>query len=1132
MNIIRPFRFSLWLYPVLLTSLAQAQNIVQKTAEPFESIAWRGADDSSANGGTKLSTNVAGELTAKSKSALDFEANFSGKGFEFFKAAPAQPLIIPGATKKLSLWVRSDGKYGWVLQFKDGWGRSEVGGQKLEWNITQGADGTWKKMSFTVPPTWVQPISVDGVLVHNWDSQNQKASAHLSLDQLEVETDIADVDDATGILRTWKAPAPASPADAAPGKNLPQTAPVTPLLQASLAGTELHNVYSDAKPQFVLTAQNWRAGAAKGTMAWKVSDYQGTILKSGDEAVNIEDHLSLSMPVDAPKFGVYRLESTLNWADGKKTDFSQPFAVIPAPRPLSDAEKDASPYGLNVHSGGSVMVSTFRQAGIVWFRDYGFNYEWMLRAKGADKSYGGWPWYPKIVQKYQDNGARVLANFATAIKPPSASNAPDLNWVREMVGIQTAFPSLRFFELDNEYDLNAANAKAEESIGWKNYGAYHKKFGDIAHLLGDGQFVAVENGRAGIWPERLRRMVQSGDFASIDVVNSHHYCGVDPPETNVINHNMGFSGDEQVLNFFDQLRAAKKAGAADGKARQHWLTEFGWDTKAGPVVTPTEQAAYLQRAFMLLAAAGTEKGFWFFDQDAEKSNQFFDGCGLFTHEQQPKLSYAAFAGLTQILPKPQYIGMINAGENTWGYLFRNEGKLVAALWTLDGKKGPSINFENAQVFDSFANLLAKSTVELGLLPVFAVGVPEDSRWFRQAAYSLETPYLVSVTAGDSVTANLQVKNARTSAISGKVRLQLPSDWTAAAAETNIAVEAGKTAMIPVTFRVGTNEPLGEKTVRLAISEGELLNTIPVRVQIQRPIVMTVRGLQGEPGNGEVTIRISNRSAQALDGTLRFKLPASWSTPTPEIKVEALKPMEVRDVQAKVQWTPVWKADESAIVEYQSADGRSAQQPLIPSRLTIYSAPNLVMDGDLKDWPAKNKLPSWVLGSTMGEANADVYVAWSNQGLHVGVDVRDSKALVPDPRSFWMGDVLELFVDTHNKKTPRAYEPGDHQFWLAPQTEQKRVYVGQWKRNDEIPETRYDLPNIQSAVTRKGDGYVMECLIPATALKDFQATAGTRLGFNLNLSVKGTPQDREVFWTQPKSEAATQPASWGTFTLAN
>ena len=1040
-------------------------------------------------------------------------------------------------TKKVSLWVRAGAKQGWALQFKDGWNRSEGEGGKLEWNLAQGADGTWKKMTFAVPPNWVQPISIDGVLAHNWDNKTEKASAHLSLDQLQVETDLSDVDDETGVLKTWKAPG--SPANPTAAQNAPTTAPVTPLLKVDLRAGELHNVFCGVPAQFLLTAQNWRAAAAAaaaaGNLQWKLVDANGQTLKTGEQAIKVEDNFALRLPLQASRFGVYRFESTIVWANGKKIPASQSFAVIPRPRELSEAEKDASPYGLNVLSARQPMVATFRKAGITWFRDYGFNFEWMQRARGEDNKYGGWPWYPKIVREYQDNGARVLANLQTSIKPPVAGAPPEPNlaWVREMVGIQTAFPFLRTFELDNEYDLNAAHAKAEETVSWKNYGNYHKKFAEIAHLLSNGQFMAVENGRAGIWPQRVRRMIASGDFAAVDVINSHHYAGADAPELNAINHNMGFSGDEQVMSLFDQLQAVKKAGSSDGKPRQHWLSEFGWDTKAGPIVSASEQAAYLQRAFMLFAAAGTEKGFWYFNLDSPGANQFFDGCGLFTFDQQPKLSYAAFAGLTQILPRPQFIGTINAGENTWGYLFRNDGKLVAALWSLNGDKGPRVDFGNAALFDEFANPLQEKTVELGIAPVYAVGVDEKSRWVEQANYSLESPHLVTATAGDSLTATLRVHNTRASAINGKVRLQLPAGWTDAGGEKTVAVAAGKTADISLTFRIANEENLGEKQVGIAVSEGQPLHTIPLHVQIGRPIVMSVaRGLGSAAGESEGSVRITNRSSQPLDGTLRLKLPAGWKTQTPEIKVAALKPMEVREVPFKVLWTPNWKENESATSEYQSADGRSAQQPLIPGRLTFYAAPNLKMDGDLKDWPAKTRLPNWILGSTLGEAKAAVHLAWSEKGLAVALDVRDSKVAVPDPRSFWLGDVLELFIDTRDKKTARAYEAGDHQFWLAPQIEQKRVYVGQWKRNAEIPATIFDLPGIQSATLRKVDGYVSECLIPAAMLKDFKPAAGTHLGLNLNLSVKGVAQDREVFWPNAKADSTEQPATWGTITLAN
>jgi len=1110
-----------------IASPASADVTVHKIAEPFESVPWKVSDDNTAGGGIKLSTDVPADLAGASKSSLDIEPAFSGTGFEFFRAVPAQPIVIPGVTKRVSLWVRNEPKYGWTMVFKDGWGRTDIDGRKLDWNITQGGGPAgWKHVTFDVPADWVQPLTIQGVLAHNWENQSEKATGHLNIDQLEVDTDTTDVDPQTGVLKTWKAPAVLPTGQKEPPKN-----PITPLRTVSLNAAALHNVFCGEKPAFMLTAQNWRAAPASGTIQWKIFGPTGALVTSGSQPLNVADNLALTLPLNTPKYGVYKLDTVIAWADGEKIAASQPYAVVPTPVTLTDAEKNASPYGLNVLSARQPMVSTFRKAGIVWFRDYGFSYEWMVRARGSG-NYGGWPFYPKIMADYESNGARVLANFQTAIKAPvpGAPPGPTREWTRDIVGMLTAFPSIAAYELDNEYDLNGGHVAAEEPIEWKNYGLYHKKFGDVGHLLGDGQYLMVENGRAGMWPERLRRMVKTGDFASIDVVNSHHYAGTDAPELNSINHNMGFLGDEQVMSFYDQLRAVKRAGSSDGKQRQHWLTEFGWDTKAGPIVSPIEQAAYLARAYMLLSAAGTSKGFWYWDLDSPVANQFFDGCGLFTFDQKPKLAYAAYAGLTQMLPRAQYVGTISAGENTWGYLFRNDGKLVASLWTLDGKPGPKVDFGQAKVYDCFANPLDKSAIELGIEPVYAVGVPENSRWVRQAQYSLESQYLVSMTAGDTVTADVQLKNTRSAAISGKAHLELPAGWTDVSGDTSIAAQPGQTADIPLKFRINNDEPLGEKTVKLAISEGEPLTTIPVRVQIQRPITMTAQALRGEPGLTDVGIRVTNHSAQPLDGTLKLNLPASWSTPTPTINVGVLKAKETREVTAKVQWTPAWKDGETATVEYKSADGRSVLQPLIPSRLTIHSASNIVMDGDLKDWPANTRIPAWVLGSTLGDPNAAVYAAWSSKGLYVAAEVHDSKVSVPDPRNFWTGDVLEVFLDTHDKKTPRKYEPGDHQFWLAPQVDQKRVYVGQWKRNDEITETHYDIPGIQSYAVRKGDGYIMECLIPASLLKDYKPAAGTHLGLNLNLFVKGANQDRDVYWSLPKSESPDQPAGWGTVTL--
>jgi hypothetical protein len=175
---------------------------------------------------------------------------------------------------------------------------------------------------------------------------------------------------------------------------------------------------------------------------------------------------------------------------------------------------------------------------------------------------------------------------------------PNRAWAAEITDLISAFPQVSHWELGNEYDLDKKTADAEEKIQWANYRAYHKRFADVLAAVGGGELVAVENGRAGIWPEREKACVASGDFANIAVINSHHYCGVEAPELNFGNFNTGFETlhrDEAPALFFDRLRAVKRAAVSDGKARQSWLTEFGWDTLAGNVVTPYEQAAYLPR---------------------------------------------------------------------------------------------------------------------------------------------------------------------------------------------------------------------------------------------------------------------------------------------------------------------------------------------------------------------------------------------------------------------------------------------------------------------------------------------------------------------------------------------------------
>ena len=154
-------------------------------------------------------------------------------------------------------------------------------------------------------------------------------------------------------------------------------------------------------------------------------------------------------------------------------------------------------------------------------------------------------------------------------------------------------------------------------------------------------------------------------------MNGHRYCGKDGPEYSKANLNIGMS-EAKPAYLRDVWRHWKKAATCDGKFRELWVTEWGWDTLAGQPVSEWEQAAYLQRKWVLAMGNGVEKMFWYwyYDDDTDTPNYFFAGCGIFDRRRNPKPSAASFAALRTFIPaKYEYIGTANLGPNHMVHLY-------------------------------------------------------------------------------------------------------------------------------------------------------------------------------------------------------------------------------------------------------------------------------------------------------------------------------------------------------------------------------------------------------------------------------------------------------------------------------
>ncbi|HOK05296.1 MAG TPA: hypothetical protein PLN24_08600, partial [Victivallales bacterium] len=898
----------LFLSATTLIIAADAQ-IVTKTVYDGNNL-WNVGPWNKAKGKTFLVS----DQEAKNGKALKIETQFSGKDFEFAGYDLSPEIIIPGKTKKIFVRAKSDDPgYAFILNVKDGWGR---GGKEFEKPLKLSSQ--YQDLEINIPDNWVQPITIIGISTHNWGKQNQQKSVNFWIDEIRVQTDISEVDASTGVLKSWTPdPNPKEPEKSY--KECPKVAMVSVELSPSVP----YGVFSGEEPAIVLSLKNWLLNPLKGTLILQVSDYEGKVASPPQKKDVSTDSLSnIVIPIPVKKFGLYNIKTELKLSDGKTIVKEMKVAKLPPVHKLTREQKIASPYGINVHSGGKIVLEPFMKAGIVWFREYAFAYDWLLKAKGDDKKYNGWPYFPKIAQAYRDLGAMVLPVLQKSIKAPKVENGkivgelgPDATWKKEIADIIQAFPDFQFWELSNEYDLDANNRRAEELCGWKNYQLYHESFANVLkalEVLGSGPYYAIENGRAGIWPELLKDCITSGHFANIYAVNSHHYCGVDAPEKNFSNANMNTVG---ARYFFDELREQKRVASADGKKRQSWFTEFGWDILAGRIVTPYEQAVYLPRAWMLQMAAGTDKCFWFYNFDSPEPKVFFDGMGLLDAKGEPKANLCTLAALTYLMPLPKYVGSINAGnDNTHGYVFEDNGKLIASLYTIKGDNGPEVSFKDGKLFDWFANPINGMKVKLTMAPVYLVGLSKEDPFYLQTAYEVETPHLMSLCPAEKSEVIVRVNNNRNAPISGQISIVTPAGWESSTGNFE-NLSPGKSEDVKLWIKVPNKQKLGETSFSVICKENEKqVKIMPVAAFVRPGAIISAPALKGSPGETEINVTITNQGTNTLkNAKLKLELPDTWKAKENEYIIPEIKSNQKYDLKVSLNWSNSWPVNQKAIL---------------------------------------------------------------------------------------------------------------------------------------------------------------------------------------------------------------------------
>ncbi|HLL89684.1 MAG TPA: hypothetical protein VK324_10290 [Tepidisphaeraceae bacterium] len=202
---------------------------------------------------------------------------------------------------------------------------------------------------------------------------------------------------------------------------------------------------------------------------------------------------------------------------------------------------------------------------------------------------------------------------------------------------------------------------------------------------------------------------------------------------------------------------------------------------------------------------------------------------------------------------------------------------------------------------------------------------------------------------------------------------------------------------------------------------------------------------------------------------------------------------------------------------------------------------LTLNGELSDWPAESLLPGVRHSQTVGLERSklplpEVRAAWADEGLYVAFQVFDNDVLgAPAKGWWWTRDNVELWVSTRPVASDRGqYDVNCHQFFFVPiefpGADGIAGVVGQWHRpGDALKESLIPHPAVQDAVRIRPDRYVVEMLIPASALHGWDPHKQPALAFNLH--VRNFQHATDYFWSAPKTVMTqTRPNTWGTLYL--
>lgn len=747
---------------------------------------------------------------------------------------------------------------------------------------------------------------------------------------------------------------------------------------------------------------------------------------------------------------------------------------------------------------GQSIFDAFHQLGVDWAR---MDIWWSV----VEPAPGQWDWeaMDRALRSYAENDIALMAILCYG-SAWDGGRAPVTDAGREDFGryvyetVRRHRAAVHEWEIWNEPNILPFWAPKPDAA---DYAALLRVAFAQAKAADPGCTV-IGGATAGADLDFVREIFEHGAGDAFDVLSYHSY---------------GNRPTREALEA--EARGLREILAEHGRADAPlWLSEHGIFTGPGGVAE-RDQARDIVRSALWRLNAGVERVMYLSLRDWHGTEEATgrDFWGFLTSTGEPKESFYALRTLAHAIRERPLAGEVHLGPGVEAFLFGGTHDNALAIWSTEGSREVTLDAGTTHLLTQ--SLLGEERLLSSEGRVFTLALSPDPLWLHSVGDNLlllartRTPP-VTLARGAAAETEVTIENPLEHALQISVSAEAPEGLQVIGLPTEILLGAKTRGSLRFSLQAAQDAPVGPLDLPLTLAaHGPALPigaaVHHVSVEIAEPFTVTALAAQRLTAEGEYPLRfeVTNHTADLLAVEARCQVsglaPMTAATEVAQ-RGEIAFQLPLSPPSSPPAGEGVWATRATASVEI-SAAGHTVT---LGEALRLFPIPRLAhpvaIDADLSEWTGPPTLASpeftevdFNPNLTRGPADiaARGWLAWSEEGLHLAIEITDDVIALPPDRMIWDFDGLQFALDTrHDARGLEGFDDDDIEIEIGLLTDGSvLVFTGHYPpgRVEEVVPRES-----QVAVSARGNRLTYEALLPAAVLDPMTFEPGALFGFNL------------------------------------